>query len=41
MKKFYEIPELDILRFDVKDTLTSETGEDDWVPGTSDGFEEW
>lgn len=41
MRKFYEIPELDIVRFDVKDTLTSDPGEEGWVPGISEGVEEW
>lgn len=41
MKQLYEIPQLDIQRFDVKDTLTSQTNEDGWVPDISAGVEEW
>lgn len=41
MKRFYEVPELDILRFAVKDTLTNEPREDGWIPTTSEGIEEW
>lgn len=40
MKRFYEIPELEILRFNVKDTLTNEA-EEEWSPTISTGIEEW
>ncbi len=42
MKKFYEIPELDVLRFEMTETLTSDPEEA--ISGMFDygeGVEEW